>query len=85
MIEFYSWPLLKNYLLKEYDLQQHGLEEAFSSFERKHILKHGLTKKINPVAYPFNWLTEDGVDVTLHFAFIYDDEEEEKIYAIMMY
>ena len=84
MIEFYSWPLLKNHLIKEYYFQQHGLEEAFSTFERKIILKHGLTNKTSPATYPFNWLTEDGVDVTLHFAFIFDEEEEKK-YAIVMY
>ncbi len=85
MIEFYSWPLLKNYLIKEYNLQEHGLEEAFSTFERKVTLKYGLTNSAQPSTYPFNWLTEDGVDVTLNFAFIYDDEEEEKKYAIVMY
>ena len=85
MIEFYSWPLLKNYLLEEYQFQKHGLEEAFSSFERKVILKHGLTNTTNPDTHSFNWLTEDGLDVTLRFAFIFDEEEEEKKYAIVMY
>ncbi|QFK71166.1 hypothetical protein F7984_07850 [Pradoshia sp. D12] len=85
MIEFYSWPLLKNYLITEYDFQEHGLEEAFSTFERKVILKHGLTTSAQPATFPFNWLTEDGVDVTLNFAFIFDEEEEEKKYAIVMY
>ena len=85
MIEFYSWPLLKNYLLKEYNFQEHGLEEAFSIFERKVILKHGLTNHFKPKSFPFNWLSEDGMDVTLHFAFILDEAEEEKKYAIVMY
>ena len=85
MIEFYSWPLLKNYLIKEYSFQEHGLEEAFSTFERKIILKYGLTNTTNPDTHSFNWLTEEGVDVTLRFAFLFDEEEEEKKYAIVMY
>lgn len=85
MIEFYSWPLLKNHLIQEYNFQEHGLEEAFSTFERKVILKHGLTNRNNPAIHSFNWLTEDGIDVTLNFAFIFDEAEEEKKYAIIMY